>query len=72
MCGGGGSTPPTPPPPPAPNRAPDEIENAVDSPAETQKKKRKGSKQLRRGNRKVATATTYTESAGGTGLTIKK
>lgn len=69
MCGGG-STPTPPPPPPAPNRAPEEIENAVDSPAEGQKKKRRGSKQLRRG--KATAAQTNTTSAGGTGLTIKQ
>ena len=38
--------PPAPPPPAA--QAPDEIENAVDSNAEQQKKRRKGKKQLRR------------------------
>ncbi len=35
--------------PPAPEAAPEEIDNAVDSNAEQQKKKRRGKKQLRRG-----------------------
>ena len=68
MCGGGSSPSPA-PPPPAPNRAPEEIESAVDSNAEQRKKKSKGSKQL---NRDSSAAQTNTESSGGTGLTINK
>lgn len=68
MCMSKPSIPKPPAPPPAPNQAPDEIENAVDSNAEIRKKKRKGTKQLRRGNSGVQAA----ESASGAGLTINK
>tara|TARA_B100000768_G_C10949872_1_gene237221 strand:- start:326 stop:523 length:198 start_codon:yes stop_codon:yes gene_type:complete len=57
--------PKPPPPPPAPNQAPDEIENAIDSNAEIRKKKRKGTKQLRRGISGVQAG-----GAKGSGLTI--
>jgi len=54
-------------PPPAPNQAPDEIENAVDSNATQMKKKRMGRKKLRRGaGMQVAS------SSQGSGLTINK
>ncbi len=66
--------PPKPPPtivaPPPPEKAPAELENAVDSNATTLNKKRKGSKQLRRSNN---TGANYAgQSSGGSGLTIKK
>jgi len=68
MCMSKPSIPKPPAPPPAPNQAPDEIENAVDSNAELRKKKRKGSKQLRRGNSGVQAS----GSAAGKGITINK
>lgn len=61
-------TPKPPAPPPPPNAAPDEIANAVDSNAEQRKKKRRGSKQLRRGSSGVQSSGTE----AGSGLTIKK
>lgn len=66
MCIPKPDIPKPPPPPPAPNQAPDEIENAVDSNAEIRKKKRKGSKQLRRGSSGVQAS----GGAAGQGLTI--
>jgi hypothetical protein len=60
--------PKPPAPAPAPNQAPEEIENAVDSTAEMRKKKRKGSKQLRRGSSGVQAS----GGAAGQGLTINK
>tara|TARA_R110002096_G_scaffold370836_1_gene564271 strand:+ start:14303 stop:14509 length:207 start_codon:yes stop_codon:yes gene_type:complete len=54
-------------PPPAPNQAPDEIENAVDSNATQLNKNRMGKKKLRRGaGMQVAS------SSQGSGLTINK
>ena len=54
-------------PPPAPNQAPDEIENAVDSSATQLNKNRMGKKKLRRGaGMQVAS------SSQGSGLTINK
>ena len=61
--------PPAPPPPAA--VAPKEIENAVDSTAEQRKKKRSGSKQLRRGSTGVQAGGKESASTGS-GLTIKK
>lgn len=67
-------TPKTPKPAPAPAPpapTPTEIENAVDSNSEQQKKKRRGTKQLRRGNTGVQVGS----STGGnntSGLTINK
>jgi hypothetical protein len=66
--------PPPPPPtvvaPPPPEKAPAELEDAVDSNATALKKKRKGAKQLRRSNN---TGTNYVgQSSGGSGLTINK
>jgi len=60
-------TPKPPAPPPTPNEAPDAIENSVDSNAEQRKKKRSGSKQLRRGS----SGTQTSGASSGTGLTIK-
>lgn len=68
MCMSKPDIPKPPSPAPAPNQAPEEIENAVDSNAEIRKKKRKGTKQLRRGSSGVQAA----ESASGAGLTINK
>ena len=68
MCMSKPDIPKPPAPAPAPLQAPDEIENAVDSNAEIRKKKRKGTKQLRRGSSGVQS----TESASGAGLTINK
>ncbi len=59
--------PKPPAPPPAPNQAPDEIANAVDSNAEQQKKKRSGKKKLRRG-----TGVQVAASSQGSGLKINK
>lgn len=53
---------------PPPNPAPEEIANAVDSNAEMRKKKRKGTKQLRRGGSGVQSS----GSAAGQSLTINK
>lgn len=70
------STPKAPPPPPTvvapppPEKAPAELEDAVDSNAVSLKKKRKGAKQLRRNNN---TGTNYAgQPSGGSGLTINK
>lgn len=68
MCMSKPDIPKPPAPAPAPNQAPDEIENAVDSNAEMRKKKRTGSKQLRRGSSGVQAA----GSSAGAGLTINK
>lgn len=59
---------PTVAPPPPPEAAPEELEDAVDSNAVMIKKKRSGSKQLRRN-----TGTSYKgdASGGSGGLTIK-
>jgi len=65
MCMSSPDIPKPPPTPPAPNLAPDEIANAVDSNAEMRKKKRKGSKQLRRGSSGVQAG-----GVAGSGLTI--
>lgn len=69
------STPKAPPPPPTvvapppPEKAPAELENAVDSNATALKKKRKGARgQLGRGS----SGAQYKGSSSGTGLTIKK
>ncbi len=59
--------PDTPPPAPAANQAPEEIENAVDSNAEQRKKKRTGSKQLRRGASGIQSSG---KAAGISALTI--
>ena len=48
MCMKTPKPPPVPAPPPPAAPAPEEIENAVDSTAEQQKKRRKGKKQLNR------------------------
>ena len=72
MCMSKRSSTPKPPPPPAPAApAPTEIENAVESSAEQQKKKRKGTRQLRRGNSGVQIGSTENTTTG-TGLTINK
>lgn len=69
---------PTPAPAPAPAPpapAPTEIENAVDSNSDQQKKKRRGTKQLRRGNSRGNTGVQVGSSTGGnntSGLTINK
>lgn len=55
------------PPAPAANQAPEEIENAVDSNAEQRKKKRTGTKQLRRGASGVQSSG---KAAGVSALTI--
>ncbi len=68
MCMSKPDIPKPPPPAPAPNQAPEEIANAVDSNAEMRKKKRKGTKQLRRGS----SGTQIAQAASGTGLTINK
>ena len=63
-------TPKAPPPtkaPPAPNQAPDEIENAVDSNATQMNKKRLGKKKLRRG-----AGVQVASSSQGSGLKINK
>jgi len=69
------STPKAPPPPPTvvapppPEKAPAELEDAVDSNATALKKKRKGAKgQLGRGS----SGTQYKGSGSGSGLSIKK
>lgn len=59
---------PTVAPPPPPEAAPEELEDAVDSNATMIRKKRSGSKQLRRTN----TGTNYKGNASGAGLTINK
>lgn len=75
MCiniGGGGSSTPakTIKAPPPPEKAPSELEDAVDSNATLIKKKRSGTKQLRRKNN---TGTNYQGTpSGGSGLTINK
>ena len=53
--------------PPPPEKAPAELENAVDSNATSLNKKRKGAKQLRRSNN---TGTQVAGSAAGSGLSI--
>jgi hypothetical protein len=53
--------------PPPPEKAPAELENAVDSNATSLNKKRKGSKQLRRSNN---TGTQVAGAAAGSGLSI--
>jgi hypothetical protein len=65
--------PPPPPPtvvaPPPPEKAPAELEDAVDSNATALKKKRKGAKgQLGRGS----SGAQYKGSGSGSGLSIKK
>lgn len=69
------STPKAPPPPPTvvapppPEKAPAELEDAVDSNATALKKKRKGAKgQLGRGS----SGAQYKGSGSGSGLSIKK
>lgn len=66
MCMSSPDIPSPPPAPPKANQAPDEIANAVDSNAERRKKKRKGSKQLSRGNSGVQASGV----SAGQGLTI--
>jgi len=71
MCFGGSSSPPPPTiaPPPPPEKAPSELEDAVDSNAVSLKKKRKGAKgSLGRGN----SGAQYKGAASGSGLTINK
>ena len=68
MCMSKPDIPKPPPEAPAANQAPDEIVNAVDSTAEERKKKRKGSKQLSRGNSGVQSS----GGAAGQGLTINQ
>ena len=70
------STPKAPPPPPTvvapppPEKAPAELEDAVDSNAVSLKRKRRGAKQLRRSNN---TGANYAgQSSGGSGLKISK
>jgi len=72
MCLSSPKAPPPPPTvvaPPPPEKAPAELEDAVDSNASALKKKRKGAKgQLGRGS----SGAQYKGSGSGSGLSIKK
>ena len=67
MCMSKPDIPDTPPPAPAANQAPEEIANAVDSNASRRKKRRSGTKQLRRG---VSGVQAGGKAAGVSSLTI--
>jgi hypothetical protein len=70
MCFSTPKAPPPPPtiaPPPPPEAAPSQLEDAVDSNATALRKKKSGTKQLRRG-----AGTQYKGKASGSGLSINK